>query len=426
MRGGIGEVLIAACVMLASGCVSTAMEGVGQGQSAVEDTPRPPVVAIIDSGINPYHVAFSQQASTTAPHVFSPEGSVAVTLSRDGDYDARVGADESYWKSAEAGILYAYNGTRIAAMSFTSRDSAHVLDYDGHGTATASLVARESPSAFIVALQVDIEVCLDGECFVDRSISDALAWAAQQPWIDIISVSLALPANLPDQSAIHPEVEAYLAASKLAADRGKIMVNAAGNEVVPSTLDYFNGPPWVIAVGGAQAERRGEALMASKAVDVVANYTETVARFDSVDATYLSGGTSYAAPIVAGTIAHAIELIRENVQGRGVGPAPQTSLVPDTTVPADRIRAAMNLSATYFLATEWDPQPMSLEPRLVGGTHVPVVIPFVQMGWGYLDGGVAPEIARRVIEADDSMPPDKEVAAEYMAQHHASREAAWE
>lgn len=54
------------------------------------------------------------------------------------------------------------------------------------------------------------------------------------------------------------EVRDYIAASRLAADSGKILIAGAGNTVTPPLNSYFAGPPWVIAVGGFKdATHRG-------------------------------------------------------------------------------------------------------------------------------------------------------------------------
>lgn len=55
----------------------------------------------------------------------------------------------------------------------------------------------------------------------------------------------------------------------------------------------------------------------------------------------------------------------------------------------------------------------------------PVLAPAVQMGWGYVHGGLADEIARRVLEGDYVIPPEKALTAQWQAQWQALREEYW-
>jgi len=48
-----------------------------------------------------------------------------------------------------------------------------------------------------------------------------------------------------------------------------------------------------------------------------------------------------------------------------------------------------------------------------------------QMGWGYVDGGLAPEVARRVLENDLAPPAEKAQAMLFQAQWQKAREEYW-
>ena len=385
------------------------------GASARE---RPVVVAIIDTGVNPYHGAF-----------LSPPGGVSVAslpdalaaaetvhLSSKGSYEERRAADAGFWDGVGAERLYAFAGTRVLAMSMSVHPAnPRILDVKEHGTGTAALVAREAPDAIVVVIQIDTTICDPGrladECSILSKSAPAMVWAAEQPWIDVISLSLGFPANAPFHPAYNPGMQAFLEASRLAHDRGKLIVAGAGNTVAPPLAHYYGGPPWVIVAGGANPVTRGESADASKGVDVLANYTEYVPRQDSVDGHHWSGGTSYSAPIVAGTLARAIAALRE--QGNAA--------------PAKDLREALNATAIHFQPTEWDPtKPPTNDSRenLITYT-LPVVAPFAQMGWGYVHGGMAEEIARRVREQDLQPPAEKATTARYQAQWQGLREAYW-
>lgn len=382
-------------------------------------TSAAPVVAIIDSGVNPYHAAFavgSPSAMAWIGNLGIP--SVPVRLAQEGSYDNRVQQDESFWETTERGQVYAFEGTRLAAVSFSQRTEPFVLDTNGHGTAVASLVAREASDAAIVMIQVDGAFCAtrgDTECLLDPTIAEAMQWAAEQDWIDVVSVSIAIPANAPDDPRIHPEMKAYLDATRQAHDRGKVIVNGAGNQPVPPLTDYINGPPWIVAVGGFEGEARGEATLASKGVDVVANFSEQVALKDSVDGYEQNEGTSLATPIVAGTLAQALAL---NWRNGDVALAAEPS-----TVVRQRLRDALNVSAESVSATEWrpaDPTNTSRPPL----RSLPVLLPVGQIGWGYVHGGLAGKIAE-TLAGSAEVPAEKQQVKAYQEAWQDIRESYW-
>jgi subtilisin family serine protease len=374
----------------------------------------PVVVALIDTGVNPYHAAFRAQSGNAVvdESVLALTGAHSVALSSNGSYETRLAADDGFWGSVEPGTLYAFPGTRLMAISLSNKPGEPlVLDTRDHGTGTAALVAREAPDTIIVMIQVDVTICdplmpLEA-CSIFSQAAPGMAWAAEQPWIDVISLSLGRPANAPYDTSM----QAFVDASKRAHENGKLVLSAAGNTVVPPLAAYYAGPPWVIAVGGAQAASHGESADAAKGADVLANFTEYVASQNSVNDYIWTSGTSLSTPIVSGTLAQAIAEVR--AQGKVTTPK--------------AVRDALNATAAYFQATEWDPtKPPTNDTRFNLLTHsLPVAAPFAQMGWGYVHGGMANEIARRVLAEDFALPPEKEQTAAYMAQYQALREAYW-
>lgn len=406
------EPLLVAAAMLAAGCLGGSADGGGsEGTDPAEASADPLVVALLDSGVDPYHAVFADGRDWSGR---LPPGATPVHLAAEGSYEERLRADGPTWASLEPGRLYWFVGTRLLAVSVVDGAEPPVLDAVEHGTATASVAARAAPDVLLLMVQVDARSCLlggDPRCGIDPSVARGMEWAAAQPWIDVISTSIALPGNVHDPEALHPEARAYVEASRRAHEAGKLVLNAAGNTATPTLADYLSGPPWVVAVGGAEPHPHGRALTSSHGTDVVSDYTWQVADAGTLDGWSWAGGTSFAAPSVAGTLAAALGLLGE----------------PATPDLAPRLRQAMNLSARPFDAAGWDPtRPTANDTmRALFSQSVPVVAHGPQAGWGYVGPDAAAEIARRVAQGDAGMTEQQEEVARQQAAWQSLRERAW-
>lgn len=407
MVAGLAMMLLGGCV--GAPVISPASTGEGPAH-------RPVVIALIDSGTSPYLPSF-QASDASRFRAAVPVPFEEIPLSGHARVREELYEADPAWSTLEEGRLYHFGGTRVFAISFHRSNTApYNWDANGHGTATSYLAAREAPEAVVVMVQASLSLCKteEGEeCLMPPSVMDAMEWVADQEWIDVVSVSLGIPGNPPDPEQVHPESRRWLAATKRAADSGKLIVMASGNTVTPTLPSYFSGPPWVIAVGGIEEPARGEAVLASKGVDVVANFTESTPRgYVDGGMTYRSG-TSFAAPVVAGTLANALEAIR----------AQDPSRVTSTK----ELRDGLNASATVFSPTEWDPLPPGREELpwdVITYETAPILVQ-PQMGWGYVNASLAPEIARRVLEQDFSIPPGKEQAQVFQPAWQRARGEFW-
>lgn len=156
------------------------------------------VVALIDTGINPYHVAFRDDSPQAFKHPSTyiegfPKDAQALRLSLDEkDYPTALTKDCKLWMKVEPGKLYWFPGTKIiggitfedpgnnTACSGHAIPPARIIDDGAHGTMVASRATGNDygawPECRVVAIQ-GFEV-------------DSVEWAADNSdWIDAQSNS---------------------------------------------------------------------------------------------------------------------------------------------------------------------------------------------------------------------------------------------
>jgi hypothetical protein len=179
------------------------------------------VVALIDTGVNPYHVAFRDPSPIALQHPATyipgyPKDAQALNLHLDApDLATALQLDADVWANVKRHVLYYVPGTRIAGFismgaggtrcgspdffpvntvnSLLNCTERVLLDDHGHGTMTASraaaAVAGNPHSLGGQARIVEIEG-LGGA---------SVKWAADQGWIDVQSNSwtdlVPFPAN---------------------------------------------------------------------------------------------------------------------------------------------------------------------------------------------------------------------------------------
>ena len=398
------------------------------------------VVAIIDTGINVYHETF-RTSSNQIPGSFAKDTATGsspllsdITLSLD--LEENRWQDEPLWRSMERRTLYSFPGTNILGISFAAGDSLRetypVLDEHGHGTGTAATVLQVAPEATIVMIEVQIVPAVaTGDADIRWSeVSDAVEWAAAQPWIDVISVSMGSKANAPASRIANGDLEHTLSMARAverAVGNGKVYVNSAGNDPTFTWTDHPDGPPWSISVSGVEPTMRGRDVLAANGADFVANFTVEVPRHDAVNGTLWMQGTSFAAPRAAGAFAKAILEVRR-VVGHLHGISEDRNLVVfgKSVLTNHDFRNAFNRTAVYWNTTDYDANRRVGGPyEWVLGASAPILAtPWLQMGWGYVDDNVASQAAATLL-GSWNVPEKPQAAKDYMQSQHDIRTSVW-
>ncbi|MDQ3914414.1 MAG: S8/S53 family peptidase [Actinomycetota bacterium] len=254
-------------VLVCAALVAAAAVAPSAGAAPPKRAPRPEaVVALIDTGINPYSPAFRDTSPLARRHPSTylpgyPKDAIALRLTLGAPYEEAFERDEAVWKSIQSGKLYWIPGTRIVGAvsmgaggtscpspvqvppvgAFLQGQCAEhkILDDHGHGSMTASRAAG-APSSLAPGARI---VAIEG--LGARSVE----WAADQGWIDVQSNSWLSLVPPPAPSGV---TEAFSrAATKMLtlAASGNGTAYLAGVAPTPTYL-LSTAPPGVVLVGG--------------------------------------------------------------------------------------------------------------------------------------------------------------------------------
>jgi hypothetical protein len=352
------------------------------------------------------------------------------------------------------GQLYYIPGTRIAGFVYlpSGLDSVSniniqyppppypqrsMIDGSAHGTSVAS-----------VAAGTKYGTCPDCDVVVvaAENLEDGLAWAARQPWIDVISNSWGGVWGAPSKVTVgHPERAAdqnASTASLAAATAGKAVVFASGNgatdlgpqsHVTQHSLTWhtpFAGPPWVLAVGAAKARTGQPTNWHNIPVDVIAQGEERPAASSaSLDKETEFLGTSCAAPIAAGVLAEALLRARQQAGDGGVGSRGGSLLKPSRPIgrgpAADGRLTYTELFDAARAVAQWrtfDPMTLTNDPIQAFAT------PTSPFGYAYEGSGLLdrPSVAAltSVLVGEVAAPPRPEMQ-QWLGFARSARTARW-
>jgi hypothetical protein len=398
---------VAALAVAAAGCESPPLEGEAQVDESAKAAGQPRVVvAVIDSGINPYHSFVNAPGngppSPIYPHGFPPSSVTPdvlrefgidqdhiLTLTRTGNPEADFAADQQLWASVRNGEPYWFRGTNIIAVGRDpyGKGGRPILPDDEtpnqlHGLTTTAAVLASNPEAIIFFVEHDPETT-----GTDISSEEPHRIAFLNPAVDIVSTSYGL---------LNPAVKAFYHSFGGVVGLGKLHFSSAGNGGGLSMARDGSGPWWSIGVGGFWETRsRGSPNPAdsNSFPDFVANVKgDPVPYCAFCDDEYnsaLLGGTSVAVGFAAG-VASAVILEARRAAGHSGGivatdGGPAMILAPDGPVTNWQVRRALEQAAYVPKSSEYDP--------VWGLTYdfaAPVSdeAPWLQVAWGVLTANV--------------------------------------
>lgn len=425
----------------------------------------PVVVAVTDTGINPYHLdfrastfpdpdllartnGFTKHPSTYIPGYPADATAKYLTLTDPTDpagtrpapfatgklYPAQ---DEALWTKAATpnGKLFWFPGTKIIGAVDASdtapvngnADTTPLLDDDGHGTASASVAVGNlygyCPSCLLF--------------FAEGFAGDAIGYA--YPWVDLASNSFGSLANVGFAGLADPSHP------KEAAERGQIALYAAGNgnanafESPEQTYTAENlGADWIVRVGAVDKRYRKPIVGTGKPVDISSWGQGSASGPNSLpaaDNTSPNGatthsGTSAATPYSTGIFGTVLGAVREALGdpdagqknlATGDGVIARGTPVPASPYLADGVLTRAELTEVVFKTAEHDQGPWSPNYPVTS----PKDNPYQYMVEGY--GILEPASADRAIDVlvNGAPLPSRPAEDDFFAADSAIRDFLW-
>jgi Subtilase family len=408
------------------------------------------VIAVVDTGINPYHAAYRRPEYAVHPSTYIegfPADTPALGLNFGaGDYvEARGGDDGPVWSQVSERKLYWIPGTNIVG-AYSQSDyfddtpliaggppgglpHRPIIDDDGHGTGTTSVAAGAGLSAVTGApFGSNPEALI---VIVEGLGDEAVKWASEQPWIDFISGSYGDPTAAPynDNVPIVPEElsgREYRYTAPFVLRDGRTACFSAGNGLTRTGVAYdrysslrpTSGPSWVVTVGAVSPRNGQDYGWHSVPVDISSygNHWPAADPF-SLAGEQVFSGTSNATPVTCGvfssallaarrSLGDAVEGIHTTEDGRNVpaeGPRIAGGLVADGVLARTELQDAVYKTAfpEEFNAVTW--------------TYDPLIVPnnplyYTQQGYGVAKVASG-ERAKDVVLGRAAMPNRAEVDA---------------
>ena len=376
------------------------------------------VVAVMDSGINPYHdfyYAGSEIYPNGHPNAVTQElltelgvaAANVVQLTRTGNLAADLEADKAFWdrvQTATPGTLFHFKGTNIIATSFAAAADVKIkpdVGKSAHGVGTSASVLIANPEA----------VMLFVEQASDLGSVASHEFSFRHPAIDIVSTSYGV--SIPQTGFPLPENGAFHDTYRGVVELGKLHFSSGGNGPGLTPFRAGAGPWWSIGVSGIEEDTsEGRSLLSGNFPDFVSDFTQTLPYcMDCQAGTQSVGGTSFSTPRAAGVASRIIlEARRAAKHVGGIQTVANKPLMVAGAAPIPVsnwfLRRALEQGALAPSFADYDPTQAVFD--LVGLPINPVA-PWLQIAWGDLSAkkekgvvaaamahlGFGPETARR-------------------------------
>lgn len=364
--------------------LSTLLLGYTPGASAKSKGPAKPrvVVAVVDTGINPYHEFFNaggtvygkSKPNSVTPAVlkeFGIDKAHTITLSRTGDFAADFAKDSDQFDKIKKGEPYWFKGTNVIGISF---EDGPKLRPDGtestHGIGTAGAVIAANPEAIVVA--------------VEGINNESEKWAFTHPAVDIVSNSYGPFTSYPTLNHLSHSYEGVV-------KNGKMHFGAAANDPTYAGIDETAGPWWSIGIAGfEEGSSNGRQLFSGQVPDFVGDFTQELPYCRSCETGLRSvSGTSFATPRSAGTFS---KILLEARRASGHTGGIKSFRGEPHLVTGEfhftnwEMRRALEEAAVYPRSSQYSADPTA--------TPVNDEAPWYQTGWGL----ITPQKKARVIE----------------------------
>lgn len=448
------------CGLLALTTLAGCLGGDGNTPSVDEvgEDPFVPrvVVAILDTGLNPYHDEFRQvrpeENPLDHPSRFLtgyPVDAAAIPISfdlpnattggREVDWERYMEHDSDAWNETVPETLYWIPGTKLVGI--IGFDAA--VPGAGHGSMTTSRAAGNTisiPGAEVLVVHVVAPLSLEVGTVGDDAQARATRWMADQPFIDIQSHSWGMPFTCAGVATSH--LWGWAEAFKYARDKQLVMVAAANGHGNTGTLGYPSqcqdnaGIAGVVTVGGT--DNAGYPSWANWFPAISGDGCRNPAIVESTvnETANTGGGTSSATPFSAGGAAKIVLEARRILRDPRVGvidgvvaQAQTGAVLPEKGPLADGTFTLDELKEVLFHTAISPPREDPSDGDTCGATQVPVgpetpalaVFPFI--GYGEINGDSVTH-AIEVLQglADPLERPEED---ELYARDQAARRAFW-
>jgi hypothetical protein len=399
----------------------------GEEPPGSEGTEDATVVAVIDSGISPYHwdylaskmpQATDADPSNDLPLDTSPDQWLAgfpaastfdsfnrMDLTLDGTNPSRTiasldSADTAKWDAVKASSAseqnyYWFPGTKIiGGLTFGTGKIRAASSTHGMGTSSVSVGNNYGTCAECLLVFIQYGGVASGE--------RAIEWALNQPWIDVISNSYGF--SLAERDRLYSGSDTEL--QRTASERGQTVFFSAGNGIsntftVPNSTLFSSqeGPDWIVTVGAVAPGNGSSYSGHGKPADIAGvggGYPSSYSASTVTNGSNFSG-TSNATPHIAGAFARALHDARHALPGpsrsqtdgviavqapdavAGEQPFACGAVRPDCEL-GDGALTAVELRERYFLGAVHTPTGMNVGG--VGGAPVIGEDEFLNEGHG--------------------------------------------